>query len=147
MKYVYSYPEKSSLAHYTADVFVVRCFDNRFWKTFKHFMKNLGFRDLDPESVAGGAKIFASPEKEGDRDFMLRELEKSIKLHHTKRVMLFTHQECGAYGGKERFKNLDKEFEFHTEEHKKAKKVILDRFPELRVESYFINEDGIIKIE
>lgn len=128
-------------------VFVIRCFDNRFWKTFKHFIKHLGIKDLDPASVAGGAKVIASPEKLGDRDFILREIQKSIRLHHTKKVMLFTHSDCGAYGGLKRFgDNPKEELFFHIEELRRAKRYIRKRFPELQVETYFLDNEGIIKV-
>jgi hypothetical protein len=143
-EYIFSHP--TSLDHYTADAFVVRCFDNRFWGVFHKFIKVLHLNQIDLESVAGGAKIFASPEQEGDRDFMLRELEKSIKLHHTKKVMLFTHHDCGAYGGFTRFEdNAEQEFAFHREEHRKAVHAVRERLPDIVLESYFIDAQGIMK--
>lgn len=142
--YIFSF--ETPLAHYTAEAFTVRCFDDRFWKVFKNFLKSQGIRHIDPESVAGGAKIFASPEKESDRDFILRELEKSIRLHGTKRVMLFTHHDCGAYGGLGRFGTPDEELSFHREEHQKAKEAIRERFPDLAVETYFIDAGGVIEL-
>lgn len=109
-------------------------------------MRELGLSDIDPESVAGGAKILSSPEKIGDRNFILRELAKSIKLHRTKRVMLFTHHDCGAYGGVTRFGgDEEKEFAFHVDEHRKARAVIKKSFPKLRVETYFIDTEGVVE--
>src|SRR3989338_5982721 len=140
-KYVFKY--KARKGHYKADVFAMRCLDNRFWKTFKRFMKKIGVGDIDPESPAGGAKVFASPEKSQDRDFFLREIEKSILLHHTKRVMLFTHSDCGAYGGLKRFGgNEEKEFVFHVAELKKARAVVRKRFQKLKIETFFIDNKG-----
>ena len=144
-QYIFSF--HTTLDHYTAQAFVVRCFDDRFFRTFKNFLKKKGVQHIDPESVAGGPKILSSPEKEGDRDFMLRELEKSIRLHHTARVMLFTHHDCGAYGGFTKFENdREKELGFHRQEHEKAKEVICSQFPDIILESYFIDEDGIVQI-
>ncbi len=137
----------TDLTHYTAEAFAVRCFDNRFWKAFHAFIKNRNLGHIDTESVAGGAKVFASPEKEGDRDFLLRELEKSMRLHHTKRVMLFTHHDCGAYGGLARFDgDTAAELAFHREEHAKARAAILACFPDLIVESYFMSAEGIVAL-
>lgn len=142
-KYVFAHDAHDE--HYTADVFAVRCFDNRFWKTFKRFVKHLGLGHIDTESVAGGAKVFASPDHEADREFMLRELAKSIKFHHTKRAMLFTHEDCGAYGGSPRFKNYEEELAFHRAEHEKVRSIIKQKFPEITVETYFIDKEGVIK--
>lgn len=143
----YVYKEKSDLAHYSADMFTVRCVDDRFWKVFKHFIKSLGQDHIDPKSPAGGVKVFASPEFETDREFFVREIEKSITLHHIKKIMLFSHTDCGAYGGLAAFENnQEKEFIFHTEEHKKAKAFLQKKFPTFIVETYFIDEEGVVKI-
>lgn len=144
-KYVFAHP--ISAKHYTAEVFALRCFDNRFWKTFKCFMKNLGLGDIDPVSPAGGAKVLASPEKKGDRDYMLREIGKSVRLHHPPKVMLFTHSDCGAYGGLKQFNgDEDEEFKFHSNELRKARKVVKIHFPDLKIETYFIDKRGVIRI-
>ena len=143
----YVYQEDAETEHYHAEVFTVRCFDNRYWKQFKHFIKDRGMGHIDTESVAGGAKIFASPEKDGDSDFMLRELQKSELLHHTKKVMLFTHSDCGAYGGLARFNgDKDAEFLFHEGELHRATEVVRDKFPHLKVAAYFMNQEGIVRI-
>ncbi len=142
--YVSSY--QTNLNHYTAQAFIVRCFDDRFRGAFEKFLKVKKILHADFESVAGGAKIFASPERKSDREFMIRELEKSIKLHKTRRVILLTHTDCGAYGGLARFGgDAERQDAFHRGEHKKAREVIKIAFPNLPVETYFIDLRGIIK--
>ena len=144
-KYVFQH--KSPTEHYVADAYTVRCVDNRFWKAKKRFIKHLGLKHIDPKSPAGGAKVFVSPQKESDIDRMFRELEISIRLHHVKRVMLFNHHDCGAYGGFKAFDNdSDKELAFHKVQLKKAAKVVKNRFPDLKVETYFIDDEGVIKV-
>lgn len=142
MKYVFLHP--ASLEHYRAQAFVIQCFDDRFSSTSTGFLRAQDVKRFDLESVAGGAKILASPEKESDREFMLRELAISVRLHGTNRVMLFTHHDCGAYGGFARFHGSEEEeFAFHQEEHRKAAQVINARFPNLVVETYFIDHKGV----
>ena len=53
----------------------------------------------DPIKIAGGAKVLASPEREADREFVLDQIRKSMRLHGTRRVILMVHSDCGAYGG------------------------------------------------
>lgn len=142
--YVSSY--STHLGHYTAQAFIVRCFDDRFRGAFEKFLKHKKIRYADFESVAGGAKIFASPERKSDREFMIRELEKSIKLHKTGRVILFTHVDCGAYGGIARFGGDEVlQDAFHRGEHKKAREVIAMKFPRMPIDTYFIDARGVIK--
>jgi hypothetical protein len=50
----------------------------------------------DPIKIAGGAKCLASPEPESDREFVLDQIRKSMRLHETKRVILMVHSD-GAY--------------------------------------------------
>jgi len=143
--HLFTFP--SSLDHYTAEAFALRCFDDRFSGAFREFIRKKGFQHIDLESVAGGLKILASPEKESDQDFMLRELEKSIRLHRTRCALLFSHHDCGAYGGLARFGgDRDVELSFHLSEHEKAISIVCKRFPGLRVETYFIDGEGIVKI-
>ena len=147
MRQKYALAFTTPLTHYHAHAFIVRCFDDRFRPVFEKFLKAQKIKNADFESVAGGAKIFASPERKSDRDFMFRELEKSIKLHHAKRVILFTHYDCGAYGGIKRFgDNEEKQYEFHRTEHKRAVAALKIKFADMRIETYFMDRKGIIKI-
>lgn len=147
-KYIFKRPATLKVeSHYTAETIAIICFDDRNQNraTFDLFMEHLGLKHWDEMSPAGGAKVFASPEKRGDQDFMLREIAKSIKLHHTKKVMLFTHAHCGAYEGIARFKgDEEKEFLFHISEHQKARAAVKKKFPKLRVKTYFIDQHGIV---
>ena len=138
---------ESSIEHYTADAFVVRCFDDRFLAASDAFLAKLNIGHKDPESVAGGATIFSSPESPGDADFMLRELGKSIRLHHTTKAKLFVHHDCGAHGGFGRFENDPaKELSFFQEEYPKIVAAIHDKYPDIEIEMYFIDEQGVIQI-
>lgn len=147
-EYIFRYP--SSLEHYTAKTFVVLCFDSRFQEAETAFLRNegiVGYRDRDLESPAGGGKIFFDPEEETDREYYCRELEKSTALHHAEEVWLFTHHDCGAYGGFRRFGNSrDEQFAFHVKGHKMARGFIAKRFSSIKkVRTFFVDEYGVIE--
>lgn len=143
----YAFVFKSDLAHYTADAFVLRCIDDRFRHAFEMFLMKQGIGSRDPEQVAGGAKIFSSPAREYDREFMLDQIALSITLHHTKKIILATHHDCGAYGGFAAFGNdAEAELTAHKEEHEKAREVVRARFPDLEIETYFIDGMGVMRI-
>src|SRR6202521_2867574 len=84
---------------YHCDAAILWCFDNRFELGFRKFLKRIGVVNSDPIKIAGGAKVLASPEREGDREFVLEQIRKSMRLHGTRRVILMVHSDCGAYGG------------------------------------------------
>lgn len=141
----YVFKGESSLEHYEAP-FVVACVDDRFSKIRQHFLSSLDVKRVDPKTPAGGAKVFSSPFEESDRGHYFRELEISIRHHHSKKVILFTHHDCAAYGGFGKFNNdEDEELNFHVSEHRKAAEVIKEKFPDLEIETYFIDERGVIK--
>lgn len=138
----------SPLGHYTAQALIIRCFDDRFYYAVKNFLKQQEISVLDHISVAGGAKALASPEEPQDRDYMLREIDKSVRLHGTARVMLFTHYDCGAYGGLAQFGgDEEKQFAFHADELRKAAAAVRERFGRLAVETYFIDKEGVIRVK
>ena len=142
----YLFVQEPQADRYEAQAFVLRCFDEGFWQTTTDFLKFMGIFRYAPVAVAGGAKVFASPEVEHDFEFMMHRIEKSIRLHKIGRCLLFTHHDCGAYGGFERFnKNADEEFKFHQAEHRKIQKNILARFPDLKVDTFFVDRTGVIK--
>lgn len=129
---------------YRADAAVVLCFDDRFTVAVQKFLKRAGITRADSIRVAGGAKSLASPNKEPEREFVLEQLRLSRKLHATGRVLLVAHQDCGTYGGLARFHgDADEETEFHRAELGRAAGLIQATIPEVSVECYFANFDGI----
>src|SRR5256885_9067737 len=97
MKKIYHFD--APRAKYHCDAAIIWCFDNRFELGFRKFLKRIGVVNSDPIKVAGGAKCLASPEHESEREFVIEQLRKSIRLHGTRRVILMLHSDCGAYGG------------------------------------------------
>ncbi len=130
--------------HYIADAAIIWCYDNRFWKSFQYFLESERIKNFDPIIVAGGTKSIASPESESERKFMMKQIELSIKLHHTPRVVLMNHSDCGGYGGLKTFNNDEhQEFSAHKEELQRAKRLVEKDFPNIRVDTVFVNFEGI----
>jgi hypothetical protein len=131
---------------YQCDAAIVWCFDNRFDLGFRKYLKRAGIVYTDPIKVAGGAKCLASPEPESDREFVLDQIRKSIRLHRTKRVILMVHSDCGAYGGLEAFKNdAAAEAEHLRHELHCADRNLRAAIPGITVEGYFVDFEGVWK--
>ena len=129
---------------YHCDEAVIWCFDNRFELGFHKFLKRRGIGSSDPIKVAGGAKSLASPEHDGDREFLLDQIRKSIRLHGTKHVILMLHSDCGAYGGLAAFgNNVQREAEHHEQELKKAAENLRNAIPMVQISGYFVDFEGI----
>jgi hypothetical protein len=130
---------------YQCDAAILWCFDNRFDLGFRKFLKRIGIAYSDPIKIAGGAKSLASPELETDREFVLEQIRKSMRLHGTKRVILMVHSDCGAYGGLDAGFHGDTQAEaaHHQQELARAAANLLAAIPGLEVQGYFVDFDGI----
>jgi carbonic anhydrase len=117
----------STKDHYTADVCIVWCFDARFSSLYDAFIKERGYGQIDLVKIAGGAK---------ETDFIIDQIGKSIKLHHTPHVVLMVHNECGAYGG-------STDPIFYEAELKKAADRVREAFPDITIEPVFADFDGL----
>jgi hypothetical protein len=137
-------PFESSNEEYVADACVFLCFDDRMWRLRKELIKKRGFKNVDLVLVAGSIKALAG-DNPAARDFLLDQIDVSRRLHHTKEVILTLHIDCGAYGFSKSFPNLDAEYRHHEAELTKAKAVVNERFPNLKVSCFIADFDGLHK--
>jgi len=129
---------------YRCDAAVVWCYDHRFELAFRKLLKRSGIEHADPIRVAGGAKCLASPDQESERQFVLEQIRKSIRLHGTDRVVLMVHSDCGAYGGLEAFSgDAQAEARHHVAELCRAAECLRQSVPEVSVVSYFVDFEGV----
>jgi carbonic anhydrase len=134
---------------YHCDASVVSCFDNRFEVVSRKLLKRIGIVQPDPIRIAGGAKSLASPDQEFHRDFVLEQIQKSIRLHGTDRVILILHSDCGAYGGLAgRFQgDAEAEAAHSRGELARAAEFLRNAIPGLGVERFFLNFEGAWEVE
>lgn len=140
---------KSPEKHYQAEACVVWCFDARFAGAYGQFLAKRGFPEdkIDAVKGAGGAQALAA-ESGSDHETFRSQIEKSIKLHNTERVILTLHMDCGGYGGSKAFDNdHDKEWEHHVAELLKAEAFVREEFPEIKeIECWIADFDGVHKV-
>jgi hypothetical protein len=134
---------------YFCDAAVVWCFDNRFQLGFSKFLKRIGIVNPDPIKIAGGAKSLASPENETDREFVLEQIRKSMRLHETKLAILMLHSDCGAYGGLAGTFGGDTqaEAEHHERELQHASTILKLAIPDIEVRAYFVDFEAVWSVE
>lgn len=125
------------MAHNCSTV-IVNCMDFRLVKTLQDWAKKQGLEgDFDLVSLGGSAMNIVDVVR---RDFMFKQLEISVGLHHAKRVILINHQDCGAYGGSEAFESAEAEKAKHEEDLKRSKELVLTKFPDVKVELYYMTQ-------
>ena len=129
---------------YRCDAAVVWCYDHRFDLAFKKLLKRIGIVQEDAIRVAGGAKCLATPEQESERQFVVEQIRKSIRLHGTDRVVLMVHSDCGAYGGLEAFAgDAQAEARHHSGELRRAAECLRQAVPEVSVVCYYVDFEGV----
>ena len=134
---------------YQADAAVVWCFDHRFEVAFSKFLKRSGLLTTDSIRIAGGAKALASAAGSRDREFVLDEIRKSVRLHATKRVILMVHSDCGAYGGLTGAFGGDTRAEalHHQGELQRAAANLLAALPGIDVQGCFVDFEGVWDVD
>ena len=131
--------------NYRCDAAILWCFDHRFDLGCRKFLKRIGVANSDPIKVAGGAKCLASPEHAAEREFVLEQIRKSMRLHGTSRVILMVHSDCGAYGGLAGGFGGDAQAEaaHHQRELARAAANLLETIPGIEVQGYFVDFEGV----
>ena len=123
---------------YRADACVITCFDARFDLAMRKFLKRRGVVTFDHVKIPGGAKSLAAPECDADRDFVLRMVRTSMRLHGSGRVLMVAHRECGAYP--------DAPIDVVAADALRAAEFLRAREPSLAAECYFADFDGVYGI-
>jgi hypothetical protein len=83
---------------------------------------------------------------EEDKTTLLKNIEISIKLHNSQKLILLNHIDCGAYGGSKIFKSHEEEITFHKKELKQAKIIAQEKFPLLGIKTFLVEKDNQDKI-
>jgi hypothetical protein len=123
---------------YKADACVISCFDARFDMTVRKFLKRRGIATYDNVRIPGSAKALAEPERPGDRDFVLRMIRTSMRLHSPEKVLILAHNDCGAYPGVP--------VDVVAADVVRAAQVLTAAEPSLAIECYFTDFDGVYSI-
>ena len=135
---------------HTCNNLILHCIDFRLGKAIKNYLTdNNLLGNIDIVSVAGAAKNIASPTKETDPEFILRQIDISKRLHGITSVIIMNHTDCGAYGGRKAFASDEEEKTRLIEDMKKTKETILATHPGLTVKNILahIAETGKVSFE
>lgn len=123
---------------YKADACALSCFDARFDLAMRKFFRRRGIEIVDHIKIPGSAKALAAPERDSDRDFVLSMVRTSLRLHHPDRMLILGHNDCGAYPGCPP--------ETVSADVIKAAAIVRAAIPELPVDCYFCDFDGVFQI-
>lgn len=112
---------------HTCDAFVVSCIDFRFRNYLNKWLeKKMANKTYDYVSFAGTSK---------NLETIMGQLDISVRLHQVKEVVLINHEDCGAYG-------VESTHDRHAADLNKAKKNILGKYPNLKVDLFYLHLNG-----
>lgn len=120
---------------HTCKALALTCIDFRFRQKINQFLQKHYKNSFDLVSLAGGSKNFQSPK---ERSILFKQIGVSLKLHHISHLLLFNHQNCGAYGAFLKSGSLQETKEHH-QDLREAKKAIKQRFVRLKVRLFFVH--------
>ncbi|MDD2274291.1 MAG: hypothetical protein PHI91_00260 [Candidatus Pacebacteria bacterium] len=107
---------------------VFHCIDFRLINETNDFIKN-NYGGSDIVSVAGSSKEIAD-----GNSYLLKQIEISHNLHHSSKVVLIHHSDCGAYKSSYQFNSPEEEKEKQVKDLLKIELIIKERFPDMTVE-------------
>lgn len=123
-------------ANAKCDVLVIACMDNRFWPIVLDYVSNnLKVSRYDLSLIPGGIQAIVNKE-----EVAMKAVNLAVTAHHVKRILLFNHVDCGAYGGKKKFDHdHGHETNFHSKDLLAAKSIIDESHPGREVTTFFIS--------
>lgn len=115
------------MSTHTCDSLVISCIDFRFRKFLNDWLnEKMSGKTYDYVGFAGGIK---------NLEIIVGQLDISVRLHQINEVVLINHEDCGAYG-------KESTHDRHSLDLKKAKEVILNKYPSLKVDLFYLHLDG-----
>lgn len=113
---------------------LVRCMDFRLGPQFRRWLDEKGYSgDIDEISIAGACKSFVALDNRCAAEFLMGQIDISIKLHQISRLILTQHTSCGGYGGSEAFASPEAEKIKLTNDMRALCELVRNKYPELEI--------------
>lgn len=140
-------PTKS--IEHKAKVLVLSCIDFRFLEPEILFLSERHLEgQYDWIALAGASLAMSGFPHASETEVFWDQLSLSYELHHIETVIIFDHQDCGAYASKidrKLLQNPYQEQKVHTDYLSRAYWAIRNRYPTLDIELYFVTLDARVK--
>lgn len=133
---------------YQAQALVLSCIDFRFLDYQRSFLSRQNLdQAYDWLALAGASLALTGFPHPAEAETFWDQLDLSKQLHNINRVIIFDHQDCGAYAKvhAQPFGDRQAEENFHAGYLHQAEVQIRKRCPDLIVELYFVDLTGEVK--
>ena len=132
-----------------ASTLLISCVDFRLIDETDKLMKQLGLEDdFDKVSLPGASLALVNETYTHWGKTIEDTIDILQELHNIKQIIFLDHRECGAYKkliNQEYLNTKEKETEIHTEILNKARKLIKEKFPQLKVYTFLMGLDGVVE--
>ncbi|HJD56488.1 MAG TPA: hypothetical protein LFW21_07850 [Rickettsia endosymbiont of Pyrocoelia pectoralis] len=132
-----------------ASTLLISCVDFRLIDETDKLMKQLGLEDdFDKVSLPGASLALVNDKYTHWGKTIEDTIELLQDLHNIKQILFLDHRECGAYKkliAPEHLNSKEKETAAHTEILNKARKIIKEKFPKLKVYTFLMGLDGVVE--
>jgi hypothetical protein len=132
-----------------AQALVLSCIDFRFLNYQRSFLNKQNLdQAYDWVALAGASLALTGFPYPAEAETFWDQLALSKQLHNINRVIIFDHQDCGAYAQVNPLPFGDRQAEenFHSGYLHQAEAQIRERYPDLIVELYFVDLTGQVKV-
>lgn len=133
----------------TASTLLISCVDFRLQSETVEFMNKLNLlEDYDQVSLPGSSLALVNDQYPYWGKTIEDVIEILQKLHNIKQIIFLDHRECGAYKlliGEEYLETPEKETVAHAEILNKAREIINEKFPNLKVYTFLMGLDGVVE--
>lgn len=125
-----------------ADALIITCTDHLIQKTITNWLEVNGLDNSDRIYMVGGSKDIVKPIEEFNKSSILYQIRASVALHTPDRIILIDHQDCGAFVADDTIKPEspdDIDLRTHTEFLKEARKILKELYPQVEIETYYVD--------
>lgn len=132
----------------TAPILLIKCSDHRLNDEVENFMQQRGLKDKYEEmSMTGGSLGIDNVLRPQLKEAFLVQLDDLIKLREIKMVILMDHVDCQIFKnvhGTKHTKSYADELQLHSHHLQNVKEMILEKYPNMKVEMLFMSLDGSV---
>ncbi|BDU60077.1 hypothetical protein FLA4_04870 [Candidatus Rickettsia kotlanii] len=132
-----------------ASTLLISCVDFRLIDETDKLMKELGLEDnFDKVSLPGASLALVNDKYTYWGKTIEDTIELLQELHNIKQIVFLDHRECGAYKtliGQEQLNTKEKETAAHAAILNKARDIIKEKFPQLKVYTFLMGLDGVVE--
>jgi carbonic anhydrase len=132
-----------------ASTLLISCVDFRLIDETDKLMKQLGLEDdFDKVSLPGASLALVNEKYTCWGETIEDTIGILQQLHNIKQIVFLDHRDCGAYKmlvGQEYLETREKETAEHTKILNKARNIIKEKFPQLKVYTFLMGVDGVVE--